>query len=116
MPSDMAIHTLYKMKGWLLKGGTPGNMKPPIMGTTSDDEDFANDSDEEFTAKLDLLHIFFDVLDNHPDKKDLFFNTITKIMETNNPDSLSKKEKKFMLDLIEEAIFAADETIPHGEA
>lgn len=94
MPSEITINALRKLKGWLVLGGSPSANNPT---NANHDMGFALEADDkltDFSARLELLHIFFEVLENHPDDKDLFFQVITKIVDSKNPATLTKKEKK----------------------
>jgi len=108
------ISLLKKLKGWLLSGDAPKSNKSPgnvFVAASST----AETDDPDGSARMGLLQAFMGVLDNHPEKKEPFFKTIEKMMDTNDPTSLSKEERTFMLDIVDEAMFSIDTGAPCSE-
>lgn len=114
MQNLSTMSLLKKLKGWLLSGNAPKSNKYPgnvfVEASSTGDTD-----DPDGSARMGLLQAFTAVLDNHPEKKEPFFLTIEKIMDTNDPTSLSKEERTFMLDIVDEAMFSIDTGAPYSE-
>ncbi len=110
-----ATGTMGKLKGYLLylqsrlgKEATSGPLITAETAGESPENDFTGGSAADDALKFQLLQIFLDVLNNHPEKKDFVLGLMEKLME--DPASLDHSEIKFMLNIVEEVLFLADET------
>ncbi len=112
------LEVLNKLKGWIYSGVVTRSSHEFEQTYVNDDDDF----DENWEHGVDepddweLVHVFFDLLNHHADKKESFFKIITKMMETDDPTSLDKNERQLMLGIINEAIFDIDVDGFHGQA
>jgi hypothetical protein len=92
MPNNATTRQLKKLRNWLLSDG-------PVRGKGS-----AGGAVPDGSARMGLLQVFLAVLDNHPEKREQFFAVIEKMMNTDNPASLSEEERAFMLEIVEEGL------------